>query len=147
MLQALHHFWLGPDRLSSSLFPLFFSALPHPPLSPQNEVRRYITWPGQATAYKTGELRLKELRKKAEAKLGARFDKRVFHKVILDCAGPLPVVETCVKRYISADGVWDAWGERTEPGQPFKTGAAAASGGAFALTMALAVAVVGVGNV
>lgn len=109
----------------------------------QHEVRRYITWPGQATAYKIGELRIKELRGKAEKELGKRFDKRVFHKVVLDCAGPLSVVEQCVQRYINAGGVWDAWGERTEPGQaPPSAGAAvpAAAGGTAALLAALAVA-------
>ncbi|XP_037073357.1 uncharacterized protein LOC119094401 [Pollicipes pollicipes] len=84
----------------------------------ENEVRRYITWPGQATGYKIGELRLKELRASAERELGDRFDRRVFHKVVLDCAGPLAVIDQCVQRYIAADGVWDAWGERTEPDAP-----------------------------
>ena len=93
-------------------------------------MRRYITWPGQATSYKIGELRIKELRAMAEKALGKLFDKRVFHKVVLDCAGPLSVVEQCVKRYINAAGVWDAWGERTVPGQTRPAVGAAAGGGA-----------------
>ncbi|KAF0286892.1 hypothetical protein FJT64_014656 [Amphibalanus amphitrite] len=105
----------------------------------EHEVRRYITWPGQACAYKIGELRLKELRTRAETELGELFDKRVFHKAILDCAGPLSVVEQCVQRYINAGGVWDAWGERTVPGQGQPTGGAAVpSAAAAALTAGLA---------
>ncbi|KAL5012600.1 hypothetical protein ScPMuIL_011151 [Solemya velum] len=66
-----------------------------------DEARRYVTWPGQACAYKIGELKIRELRKKAEKQLGDEFKVQDFHEAVLKC-GPasLSVLETVVDDYI-----------------------------------------------
>ena len=59
----------------------------------ENEVDRYITWPGQACAYKLGQLEILALREEVRAKLGARFDYKAFHDAVLrNGAVPLPVL-------------------------------------------------------
>lgn len=60
------------------------------PLNIETELQRYIGWPGQATAYKIGEIRLRAIRTRAEAALGDRFDLRRFHDALL-VDGPLPL--------------------------------------------------------
>jgi uncharacterized protein (DUF885 family) len=70
----------------------------------ETEVDRYISWPGQALAYKLGELSIRKKRAEAEAKLGPKFDQRKFHDVILALGSvPLPVLEARLDQYI-ADG-------------------------------------------
>jgi uncharacterized protein (DUF885 family) len=69
----------------------------------RTETDRYIGWPGQALAYKMGELKIRELRAKAERALGAAFDLRAFHDAILASGTvPLPVLEEQIQAFIEA---------------------------------------------
>jgi uncharacterized protein (DUF885 family) len=54
------------------------------------EVDRYIAWPAQALSYKMGQMKILELRARAQKELGAKFDIRAFHDAVLD-QGPLPL--------------------------------------------------------
>jgi uncharacterized protein (DUF885 family) len=85
---GIHH--LKWDRQRAIDF--FTENAPKAELDIVNEVDRYIAWPGQALAYKIGELKIKELRKKT------KLDEKAFHEAIL-ASGPLPldVLESHVK--------------------------------------------------
>lgn len=69
-----------------------------------NEVDRYITWPGQACAYKIGQIEVWNLRREAERRLGAQFDLKAFHDVVLgQGAVTLPVLRAQVEAWIASD--------------------------------------------
>jgi uncharacterized protein (DUF885 family) len=68
----------------------------------ENEVDRYITWPGQALAYKLGQMEILKLRDEAKAKLGSRFDIKAFHDAVLgNGAVALPILRRQVEAYIA----------------------------------------------
>ena len=96
---GLHAFGWSRDRAIQ--FMLHNTALSE--LNIENEVDRYIGWPGQACAYKIGELKIRELRTKAEDALGEQFDVRAFHDVVLGAGSlPLTVLETRVNDWIES---------------------------------------------
>ena len=70
----------------------------------ENEVDRYIGWPGQATAYMLGNLEIRRLREMAERELGSRFDIRTFHdKVLEDGTVTLPMLRAKIERWVAEE--------------------------------------------
>ncbi|PKL96243.1 MAG: DUF885 domain-containing protein [Gammaproteobacteria bacterium HGW-Gammaproteobacteria-8] len=96
---GIHYFGWSREQAEACL-------LENSALAPHNvrtEVARYISWPGQALAYKTGELLIRDLRKRAESELGDRFDLRAFHDHLLaDGAMPLEALERKMSEWIAA---------------------------------------------
>jgi uncharacterized protein (DUF885 family) len=85
------------------------------------EVERYFNWPGQATSYMIGRLKILELRARAEQALGPRFDIRDFHGVVLENGSvPLDILEELVDAYIATGG--RAEGSGTPPAVPAGAG-------------------------
>ena len=80
----------------------FLANSPMPETTVRSEVRRYIVWPGQATAYKIGMIRIQELRNKAERELEEKFDIRGFHDTVLGGgAVPLGILEKRIDQWIA----------------------------------------------
>ncbi|PCH61708.1 MAG: DUF885 domain-containing protein [SAR86 cluster bacterium] len=81
----------------------FMDNSPQPEAAVRSEIQRYITGPGQATAYKIGMLKIQEVRAKAESALGSEFDIKGFHDVILGAGAlPLTLMEQRVDRWIES---------------------------------------------
>ena len=79
----------------------FLANSPMPETTVRSEVRRYIVWPGQATAYKIGMLKIQELRAKAEEELGDKFDIHGFHDTVLGGGAlPLEILERRIDQWI-----------------------------------------------
>ena len=92
--------WKGWNRKQAEQ--CFFENSALAPHNIRTEVDRYISWPGQALAYKIGELKILELRKRAELTLGENFDIRGFHDAVLGNGGiPLDILEERINAWIA----------------------------------------------
>ena len=77
---------------------------PRPEAAIRSEIRRFILWPGQATSYKIGAMKILSLRDESQRLLGTKFDIRRFHDVVIDSGGlPLSVLERRVKSWVEAE--------------------------------------------
>ena len=91
--------WKGWSREQAEA--CFFENSALAPHNIKTEVERYISWPGQALAYKIGELKILELRDRAKRELGDNFSLRDYHDAVLENGGiPLKILETKIDRYI-----------------------------------------------
>ena len=83
---------------------LFLENTAKTPLDISNEIDRYIAWPGQALAYKIGQLKIMELRDKSKEALGDKFDIKDYHDHILSFGSiPLNILEEKVDEFIAAN--------------------------------------------
>ena len=93
---------LGDDLYSQQMVDFFHAHSGEDEADVQSETDRYIAWPGQALAYKLGQLKITELRERAKQQLGAKYDVRKFHDEILDGGAlPLDVMDARVQAWIS----------------------------------------------
>ncbi len=91
--------WKGWSREQAEA--CFFENSALAPHNIKTEVERYISWPGQALSYKIGELKILELRKRAQDALGPAFDIRAFHDAVLENGGvPLDILEAHIEKFI-----------------------------------------------
>ncbi|WP_425495916.1 DUF885 domain-containing protein [Oleiagrimonas citrea] len=98
---GIHH--LGWSRQQAVDYMLKNTALSRREI--ENEVDRYISWPGQALSYELGYLEIRRLRAKAEKALGPKFDLRAFHDTVLSTGSvPLPVLARRIDRFITEGG-------------------------------------------
>lgn len=95
---GIHYFkWSREDALK-----YFMENIPNPAEDCRKEIERYIVWPGQATGYKIGMLKILELREMSKKELGNKFDIREYHDVVLtNGALPLNLLEEVVKEWVA----------------------------------------------
>ena len=97
---GLHHYNWSREKAEEC----FIKNTALAPLNIQTEVTRYIGWPGQATAYKVGELKILELRAAAKEALGEAFDIRNFHDVLLGAGSmPLDALEARIMAWVEGE--------------------------------------------
>jgi len=95
----------------------------------EDEVKRYITWPGQATAYKIGAKHFRKLRAKMEKELGDKFDIKEFHQHLFNCFGPLETLEECVRAASKMDSAKPKKRGKTDKGGKTEKGGKTGKGG------------------
>ena len=89
------------DRSRDQAIDFFRANSPIEEINANIETDRYIAWPGQACAYKMGQLKIEELRSRAENELGEKFDIRYFHdEVLCDGGITLPILENKIEAFI-----------------------------------------------